>query len=510
MNVQLLAGVDHSLFFWPPTGIALAILLLRGRRMFPAIFIGNIAGLLWGFDLLHAFFSAAIATGHAVLGCTLIRRAWPRRHHYIPSARFFAIMMVAGALVPSSLTVWPSWYLLEQHVHTSIGASQGILEWWLGDCISITIFTPALLLFLPSFRENGWHSVKSMLWTFAQIALCLYVAWFVMTKGGPRPIMAITVLIVLGCVISLRCGVAGVIVANVALLVVATCIQAGFGVSSGTNISLGMQTEFDAIIFEVTCICLLVAGGFYDYWRADREFHRVSARILQAQEIERRRLSANLHDGVSQTIFAAIMRLRLAAAGGPSPERPAPTAEMEAVAEDLSKALKDLRRTTAGLRPEMLDQSPFAHVLADYCTEVEKRAAADILFSDETAGEADKLALNVREHLFRLVQEAISNATQHGKASLVRITFSQSKRKSGWLRLRIADNGGGFDQSADEEDDRMHLGLRTMDERARVIGGSLRINSRPGYGTIVTVSVPFTQETKSANEESPSLLDSNS
>ncbi len=502
MLAQRTAGFEHSLFFWPPGGIILAIFLLRGRRVFPGVLIGSFAGYLCGLDPLHSLLSASLGTAHAALGCTLIRRAWPRGPRYIPSARFFAIMIVAGALIPSTLTAWPAWYFVEQYIHPGIGFRQGFLEWWLGDCISVIVFTPAVLLLRPSFRENGRRSTKSMLWALGQIALCLYVAWLVLTKGGPRPVMAITVLIVLGCAIALRCGVIGIIVANVALLVVAACVQAGFGGTAGTNLSLGQQTEFDAIIFEVTGICLLVAGGFYDYWRADRELHGVSSRVLKAQEIERRRLSSDLHDGVSQTIFAAIMRLRLASAGRQVGTEPAPTpeSEMNAVADDLSGALKDLRRTVAGLRPEMLDQSPFTHVLADYCAEVEGRSPADVLFSDETTGEAENLPLEVREHLFRLVQEAVSNALQHGKASFVQVTLSPSSRRPGWLRMRITDNGCGFDLAVGETDDRLHLGLRTMEERARMVGGALRIDSSPGRGTLVTVSVPLATTTMTAGK----------
>ncbi|EIQ01666.1 signal transduction histidine kinase [Opitutaceae bacterium TAV1] len=491
--VQQVAGFERSLFFWPPGGITLGIFLLRGRRLFPGVLAGHLVGYLCWLDPLLALLCAAIGTAHAALGCTLIRWAWPRGPRYVPSTRFFAIMIVAGALIPATLTAWPAWYFIEQHLHPGIGFRAGFLEWWMGDCASVIVFTPAVLLLRPSFRENGWRSVKSMLWALGQIALCVYVAWLVLSEGGPRPIMAITVLIVLGCVIALRCGVIGAIFSNMALLVVAAAIQAGFPGGPGTAGVAGMQTEFDAIIFEATAICLLVAGGFYDYWRADRELHRVSSRVLKAQEIERRRLSSDLHDGASQAIFGAIMRLRLAAsgagegrAGGASPE-----SEMEAVASDLSAALKDLRRTVAGLRPEMLDRSAFADVLADYCAQIEERSEADVLFSDETGGEAERLPLEVREHLFRLVQEAVSNALQHGRASVVEVTLSLSNRRPGWLRMRITDNGSGFDLAVDETKDRLHLGLRTMEERALLVGGALRIDSSPGRGTVVAVKVPL-------------------
>lgn len=486
-----LSGADYNFFFWPPGGIALGVLLLFGWRIFPAILAGDFFGFFIWQPTLQAGVYFCVAAVNSAIGYTLVGWVWRHGSRYTPSVRFFAIMIVAGGLIPALISALPTWYFFEQYNYSQIGFSQGFMAWWLGDCISVIVFTPAVLLFRSSFREDGFRSFRSMLLTVVQIGLCLYVAGLVLGDNDPHPILAITILIVMGCMIALRCGVTGMILANVALLLVAVAVQTKLTGNPDIN-ALEGQVNFDGIIFETTAICLLVAGGFHDYLRADQALHGVSARVLKAQEIERRRLSSDLHDGVSQVIVAAMMRMR-AAAMGLRQERidgEAVRSEVQTAANELSDVLKELRRTIAGLRPEMLDQAAFASVLADYCTQLAERFNVTISFLDETAGAAEQLSIEVREHLFRLLQEAMSNALQHGQPKEIEVSLVLMRRNPDLLRLRIEDHGKGFDTQAHESKDRLHIGLHTMQERTLLVNGTLQIESTLGHGTIVTVEVP--------------------
>jgi signal transduction histidine kinase len=88
--------------------------------------------------------------------------------------------------------------------------------------------------------------------------------------------------------------------------------------------------------------------------------------------------------------------------------------------------------------------------------------------------------------VYRVMQEALSNAYRHGGAHTVRVTVAASKRRS--LRMTIADDGAGFDPHVDKPDD--HFGLKGMRDRVEMIGGRFGITSRPGEGTQIAVEVP--------------------
>lgn len=483
------ASINH--FFWAADGISLGILMLGGWRMLPGLLVGHLGAFLWLFPLDGAFFYMGISTLNNALSYGLVCRFWPAKRAFFPSTRFFATLIVAGALIPAAVTAPMAWYFREQYNYPGIDFGAGVAEWWMGDCIGVVVFTPLILLFRASFRENGWRSVQSMFLAFFQIGVCVCIGGLVMAGDDPHPVMAIALLIVLGCVIAFRCGVIGLIISNLIQFLVAMALHKGF-TRGPEDLIASFNIEFDAIMFEATAIGLLVAGGFYDYWRADWERHDVSARVFKAQEAERRRLSANLHDGVSQTIFSIIMRLRHAAVESESLATPISKSDAKTMAHDLDDALVDLRRTISGLRPEMFDHATLAEVVAEHCSIVEERSGVGILFSDETDNAAEQLTVEVREHLFRLIQEAIANAINHAKASFIEVIFRPHPAKTKLFQIRVLDDGQGFDPARLETTkDRLHLGLHTMEERAFLIGGDLQIDSHLGRGTLVMANIPL-------------------
>ncbi|OAM91555.1 MASE1 domain-containing protein [Termitidicoccus mucosus] len=484
-------GVLHNFFFWPPSGMALGVALLHGWRAYAWTLAGGALGLLCMLAPGQAAFYFISDVMIVVPGCWLVRQSWPQSPRYVPGVRFLSILFLMGGVIPCGVMAPLVWHFVMRHSFPLVDFHLGFLSWWLGGCISVVVFTPVMLLLQSSFRSEGFRSWRSMLLALAQIGACLYLSVLVLGRDEAHPILTMTVLIVLGGLIAAWGKTTGVILANLALLTVAVAAQSQFPELETASFSAA-RVYFHAILLESMTVSLLIAGGFYDYRRADQVLHGLAGHMLTVQESERRRISADLHDGASQLIAGAGMRVAAALAALRVAKVPAPViSDMESAARELSGALKELRRTVAGLRPEMLDRAKFADVVADFCAQAGRRFGASIIFRNEARACGEQLPIEIREHLFRLVQEAVSNAIQHGRAEQVRVTLAPAPGRPDWLEMRIADNGRGFDTTAHERMDRLHLGLRTMAERARLMQGTLRIDSQPGHGAVATARVPI-------------------
>lgn len=223
-------------------------------------------------------------------------------------------------------------------------------------------------------------------------------------------------------------------------------------------------------------------------WMADRRtatahlyvdlFRRASDRLLTVQEDERRRIARELHDGVGQMLTALSLRLE---AAQPTPRDEANLAEARRLAAD---ALGETRRLANRLRPARLDQVGLVGALRDLAEH------AGIAVDVDVAPEVDDRRLDpaATGEAYRVVQEALSNVARHAGVDRAWIGLDLV---GGWLRLRVVDEGQGFDVAAATGSG---LGLVGMQERAVLLGGSLVIDSAPGSGTTVELLVPLAPE----------------
>ncbi len=226
-------------------------------------------------------------------------------------------------------------------------------------------------------------------------------------------------------------------------------------------------------------------------WMADRQmatarlyadlFRRASDRLLTVQEDERRRIARELHDGVGQLLTA--LQLRLEAAMPTDRERP--DGEAVADARDLAtEALFETRRIANRLRPARLDQVGLVAAVRD----LTQHAGVPVEFDIAASVDDRRLDRATTAEAYRIVQEALSNVARHAAAGRVRIEFDVVAE---WLRIRIVDDGRGFNPSKVTGSG---LGLIGMEERALLLGGRLTIDSAPGRGTTVEVLIPRAPE----------------
>jgi signal transduction histidine kinase len=215
----------------------------------------------------------------------------------------------------------------------------------------------------------------------------------------------------------------------------------------------------------------------------EQMLEQFAARTIDAQELERRRLAGEIHDGISQRLISLWYHLQ---AAGANASDPAALARELAAAEDLtSAALDEARRAIAGLRPSVLDDLGLGPSL---------ESLAHSVAGPEVDVEVDpcRLPAHVEVALYRIAQEALQNVMKHASAD--RVTLRLTTTAAGGVRLLVEDDGVGFEPGgagagAGRGGDPSY-GLVGMRERAELVGATLQVTSVAGTGTRVEVELP--------------------
>ncbi len=210
-----------------------------------------------------------------------------------------------------------------------------------------------------------------------------------------------------------------------------------------------------------------------------------AGRLIAGEEEARRRIARELHDDHCQRLAA--LGFELAAVRRQLPEDDSRRSELDAVAANLAGLGEDLRRLSHELHPAILERRGLAEALHDACGEIERRHGLPVRLSlPREKSQLPQLPGDIALGLYRIAQEALSNIIHHAAAREVHVTLRISSRQA---RLTVKDDGGGFDPH--EAHQAGGLGLASIEERAALLGGKLRIASVPGSGTEIEAAVPL-------------------
>jgi two-component system sensor histidine kinase UhpB len=218
---------------------------------------------------------------------------------------------------------------------------------------------------------------------------------------------------------------------------------------------------------------------------AQRRLSTLSSQLLATQEAERRHLARELHDEIGQTLTALKLNLQAAQALA-GPEGLAPLEESLGIVD---RTIEQVRNLSLDLRPAMLDDLGLAAALRWYVNRQAKRA--DYVAELDLDDALPRLPPAQETMCFRVVQEALTNVARHAQASQVWIAIRGAGDKIG---LSVRDDGVGFDVAAARQR-AVHgasLGLLGIEERVRLVGGSLEIRSAAGKGAEIRVEFPLT------------------
>ena len=237
------------------------------------------------------------------------------------------------------------------------------------------------------------------------------------------------------------------------------------------------QAEFSAADQALVETFALHAGIAIDNAR----LHAQAGRLAVADE--RERIGRDLHDGIIQALYAVSLSLE----DVPDLMTEAPTEatrRVDGAIESLHLAIRDIRNFIYGLRPEAVDGSQVVAGIAALAQEIRDGGLVDVVATLDPAADPG-LDVDAGVELLSLVREALSNAARHANAHRIDVLLGRTADGS---LLEIADDGVGFDRAVATADG--HHGLGNMRVRATAIGGHLEIDSRPGTGTRVRVTIP--------------------
>jgi signal transduction histidine kinase len=241
------------------------------------------------------------------------------------------------------------------------------------------------------------------------------------------------------------------------------------------------------ILAAQVAVALNQAQLLADLKRKKEEVRRISRQLVSAQEAERRRIARELHDEMGQALTA--MKINLDIAGRALSAEEAASPQVAKLRHNLKEArslaaqtLERARNLSLDLRPPMLDDLGLAAALRWTVDRYEGRTGQKLHFKVDLAGRSLPPELEIT--LYRLINEALTNAARHAQAGQVWVYLGLEKDR---LLARVQDNGQGFDAAAWLQDPAASasLGLISMRERTELLGGEFTVISKPGQGTRV-------------------------
>jgi PAS domain S-box-containing protein len=222
--------------------------------------------------------------------------------------------------------------------------------------------------------------------------------------------------------------------------------------------------------------------------RSEAELRLLSAQLLTAQEVERKRIASELHDSIGQTLSALKFQLESAATQALGNNGQAIPELIGRLVPRIQSAVDEVRRISMDLRPSMLDDLGILPTIAWFCREFQG-VYGHLKLETALSAREDEVPAPLKTVIYRIVQEAFNNIVRHARASGVQLSL---ERRGATLQLAVRDDGAGFTHTgaAGRDGASLGLGLSTMRERAETSGGRFRLVTAEGRGTLVHVTWP--------------------
>jgi signal transduction histidine kinase len=242
---------------------------------------------------------------------------------------------------------------------------------------------------------------------------------------------------------------------------------------------------------ELTQTNDLLQAEIRNHKRAEEQIHSLTQELIKAQETERQMISRELHDSVAQDLSSLKIACQTLLANEPqvSSQVKQKVSEMSEVLHRTVMAVRDL---SYSLRPPGLDGIGLVEVISQYCDDFFEKSGIQVDF--HSAGvDSTKLDFDMEINLYRLVQEGLTNIIKHADATYATIGLVGAFPN---IILRIEDDGKGFDveKRLANASHKKRMGLQSMKQRIRLLGGQMLIQSRPGRGTKLSMKIPYREK----------------
>ena len=263
------------------------------------------------------------------------------------------------------------------------------------------------------------------------------------------------------------------------------CMATPGSVARLASISSTRNQQFVFILSILTVLVGVIVGA--TVLRRETRLRFKAEEALKASEMEqavlteRNRLANDLHDSVTQGLYGIVLYADAAKEQMISGNPLKAQGYLDEIKQAGKENLAEMRQLIFELRPQIVEEEGLVAALEARLYSVEKRAGLDVIFQSNIQ---TRLKPNIEDGLYRIAKEALNNALKHAQAETVRVFLNQIGRK---VTMEITDDGSGFILQSHFEQGGM--GLITMDERAKEMGGELEISSNPGEGTRIFVEV---------------------
>jgi len=235
---------------------------------------------------------------------------------------------------------------------------------------------------------------------------------------------------------------------------------------------------------ELQAVNELLNGQKKELRRNAESLRKLTGRLIVAQEDERRRIGRELHDGLTQNlaamaIVAGSLEQDAKATEGKDEDR------LHEIKEGLIEMSENVHSLSRQLHPAIVEDLGIAAALQSLCEEVQQNEGVQIDY--EVDGVSADISNSHELCIYRVAQEALRNVVKHSRATRVQVHLHS---KNGTLRFEVRDNGRGF--NLEEAKNKIGLGLHSIEERVWFVGGTARVETGPGDGTVISVSIPPT------------------
>jgi signal transduction histidine kinase len=353
------------------------------------------------------------------------------------------------------------------------------------NILSALLPVSLILLLMNVYQEKLNFSVKLFLMAFPLIALGIilfpgYTSRIYLYKVWKLFFVLAAVFIVFHAVRSYykKINESGPILLGI------TGLVAGFILESVGGLDLLQITGFFlwdySAVFFMICVMYALTSR---YTRIKEELRSASLKIFDAHEDERKRLARELHDGVGQSLLSAKLRLKMLESK--AKERiPIHEEFFSELMSDISHSIDEIRSIAMDLRPSFLENIEFVEAIKWHAGKIQEQSGIQINIHTAALIEIDS---KLKENIYRIYQEALSNAIKHSGASTIGVILKMNTTS---LSFEIKDDGKGFNPAQIEKRD-TGIGLYTIKERVELLGGILRINSSDKIGTSIHIEVPL-------------------
>jgi signal transduction histidine kinase len=474
---------------WPAYGIALAAFLACGVRVWPGIIAS-------AFVVAYSSGVPAVAAAGQAFGATLAAltgsRVLQARFGFDPllsrlrdSVALITIGAFGSATISASIGIVS---LYSSGVQPYSGILPAWLIYWLGDATGVLLVTPLVFTArrLLTSRASVLTSPSSVGATRLAVLLALLIAatCIIFLDFGWMPVrLNMFAFAILPFVIWAAIDF-GVAAASLSVLLVATIATVATAFGSGPF--AGQSSYINAVLLDILFAVLSVSGLTLASVITEREHAKYEREQLvrvqtametqRAEEQERARISRELHDDIGQRLSLLAVALSSSAAGHRDVIR-----NLQIQAAEIAADIHALSHKLHSSRVELLGMVRAMKKLSE---EFARQRQVEVAFS--SAGVPQLVPPEIGLCLFRVLQEALQNAVKHSGARRIEVRVSA---ENGDIHLFVSDAGGGFDIAKTRE--RRGLGLLSMDERMKMVGGSLTIDSAPGRGTRLEARAPL-------------------